>query len=96
LNNRLEWFLVIQYHGLISAAMALIIIGIIRLQNGTDLSPSNSIYMKVGFAVLVISWFVLMTWALVSLPKQYPDATTYAGGTKVSISYSCHPNLGIS
>jgi hypothetical protein len=86
LNNKLEWFLVIQYHFLISAAMVLIIIGIIRLENGTDLSPSDSIYLKVGFAVIVICWAVLMTWALLSLRQRPADATTYVHGTQVSIS----------
>jgi hypothetical protein len=96
LNNKFEWFLVIQYHCLITAAMALIIVGIMRLNDGTDLLPSNSIFMKIGFAVVVLSWFVLMVWALVSLPQQYADAATYADGTKVSISFFYNFNLSIS
>lgn len=75
--------------------MVLIIIGIVRLENGTDLSPSNSIYMKVGFAVLIICWLVLMSWALMSLRQRYADATTYADGTKVGVLYICYSKLGI-
>lgn len=74
----------------------MIIVGIIRLENGTDLSPSNSIFIKIGFAVVVICWLLLMIWALVSLPQQYADATTYADGTKVSISYIRYSKLSIS
>jgi hypothetical protein len=93
LNNKLEWFLVFQYHFLISAGMALIIVGIIRLENGTDLSPSNSIFMKVGFAVITICWLVLVAWALASLPQQYADTMTYSDGTQVSISCICYSKL---
>ena len=65
--------------------MALIIIGIVRLENGTDLLPSDSIYLKVGFAAIVICWVVLTTWALLSVRQQLADAITYMSGTQVSI-----------
>lgn len=65
--------------------MVIIIIGIIRLNNGTDLIPSDSIFMKIGFAAVFVCWMILMTWILLSLRRQFVDATTYADGTQVSI-----------
>ncbi|KAM0798782.1 hypothetical protein BDR22DRAFT_808325 [Usnea florida] len=77
-NNRREWFVVIQYHLLVSGALGLIIAGIISVENG-NLSSSTHALLKTGAALLVLCWFLLLFWTAVSLlsRKEYtPSATS--------------------
>ena len=83
-NNRLEWFFVIQYHLLVSGAMGLIIAGIVGLENG-NLSSSTHVLLKSGAAVLVLCWFLLLCWTAVSLlsRKKHTQTPTSGDGSKV-------------
>lgn len=84
LRNRLEWFLIIQYHCVISAAMALIIVGITRLENGQDAEATKSIFLKIGMTIVVLCWLVLLVWGLISLPRPKDiKIATYSNGSIV-------------
>jgi heme exporter protein D len=84
LRNKLEWFLVIQYHALVSIATGIIIIGLMRVYNLQDNLPT-SVYLQVGMGVLLLCWVLIFGWAFFSLPiPEFRDLAVFTEGTKVS------------
>lgn len=76
-----------QYHFLVSAAMVLVIIGITRVDKLLD-TKQTSVYLQVGMGLLMLTWLVLLGWALASLPlPKYRDVAVFPDGTKVSASF---------
>jgi hypothetical protein len=76
---------VIQYHLVVRTALALIIIGIVKLEGG---NAGATVLMKIRIAVMFLCWVILVTWTLISLRSyhNHVDAEVYADGTKVSTS----------
>ncbi|KAL6922178.1 hypothetical protein FSHL1_006145 [Fusarium sambucinum] len=68
LNRRFDIVLEVQYHALVGAAMALIIVSVINLQKGNDVS-TNKTLLKVASAIIALAWFLLAVWSLWSLGK---------------------------
>ncbi|MCJ1417932.1 hypothetical protein MMC32_004277 [Xylographa parallela] len=83
IGRKLEWALVIQYHGAISVALVLIIIGVINLEDRT-ISTTTSTLLKAAAAILIVCWAALVFWARVSMRKKGKELNTagYAAGTK--------------
>ncbi|CAF9928923.1 MAG: hypothetical protein ALECFALPRED_004175 [Alectoria fallacina] len=84
LRNKIEWFLVLQYHLLVSAALGLIIVGVVFLENG-NLSSNKRALLKIGAALVVLCWVLLLVWTLVSMPSYQTDtsAAIYRDGSKL-------------
>ncbi|MCJ1292779.1 hypothetical protein MMC34_004332 [Xylographa carneopallida] len=82
--RRLEWALVIQYHLVVSVALALVIVGVINLQSGI-ITTTTSVLLKVAAAILIVCWAALVLWTGVSMRKQGRDTSAkgYAEGTKL-------------
>ncbi|KAG5816910.1 hypothetical protein H9Q74_010844 [Fusarium xylarioides] len=74
LNRKLDIILEIQYHGLVAAAMALIIVSVVGLQNGNSVS-TNKTLLKVASALIALAWFLLAIWALWSFGKCQRSST---------------------
>ncbi|RDL37719.1 uncharacterized protein BP5553_05152 [Venustampulla echinocandica] len=73
-NNKLEWFLQINFHVIVGAAINLIIIALNKVENDhTD--PAKNTMLKIGYAVIAISWAILFVWTLVSRLNQKNQAT---------------------
>jgi NADH:ubiquinone oxidoreductase subunit 6 (subunit J) len=68
LNRRFDVVLEVQYHALVGAAMALIIVSVINLQKGKDVSHNETL-LKVASALIALAWFLLAVWSLWSLSK---------------------------
>ena len=85
----------IQYHLLVSGATGLIIAGIIDLENG-NLSSSTHALLKTGAALLVLCWFLLLFWTVVSLlsRKRYTQIPTSVDGSKVCLHVSIRAAIG--
>src|SRR3978361_2130109 len=86
LKRRLEWFLVIQYHFLVSAALALIVVGVVFIENGNKGSTTSAV-LKIGATLVLLSWILLIIWTSVSIGRSQMDinALAYVDGTKVRI-----------
>jgi hypothetical protein len=84
LRKKLEWFLVFNYHGLVVAALALVITGVAG-EEGNDPKPVDMTLRKVGLVVVLICWFVLVAWTALSFLRGQSDmnAPAYADGTRV-------------
>jgi hypothetical protein len=91
LRRNLEWFLVILYHIIVSAVLVLLVVGIVNIGDG---NAGRITLVKIGIALTLLCWVVLMAWTLVSLRSHQSDVTSegYADGTKVRISF---PQLNI-
>ncbi|KAF4947891.1 hypothetical protein FGADI_10051 [Fusarium gaditjirri] len=88
LNRKLDIILEIKYHGLVAAAMALIIVSVVGLQNGDSVS-TNKTLLKVASALIALAWLLLAIWALWSLGKCQKSslnnrASSFHGGKLVS------------
>ncbi|KAM0425047.1 hypothetical protein ACHAPT_009606 [Fusarium lateritium] len=68
LNRKLDVLLEIQYHGLVGAAMVLIIVSVINLQQGDSIATMK-VLLKIASALVALSWVLLVLWALWSLGK---------------------------
>jgi hypothetical protein len=73
---------VIQYHLAVVAGIVLVIIGIVKLQDGASV---GTMLMKVGMAVILACWVILAAWTLLSFPSPqgYTAMGVHAEGTKV-------------
>ncbi|OAF54504.2 hypothetical protein VC83_09030 [Pseudogymnoascus destructans] len=82
LNRKFEWILVIQYHLTVIAAMVLVIMGIVKLQDGASV---GNVLMKVGMGVVLACWAILAVWTLLSFrsSQEYAAGGLSADGTKV-------------
>ncbi|KFY98254.1 hypothetical protein V500_01751 [Pseudogymnoascus sp. VKM F-4518 (FW-2643)] len=82
LNRKFEWFLVIQYHLIVIAAMVLVIMGIVKLQDGASV---GTVLMKVGMGVVLALWVILAGWTLLSFRSSqgYTAVGVPADGTKL-------------
>ncbi|SCO78036.1 uncharacterized protein FRV6_02249 [Fusarium oxysporum] len=74
LSRKLDIILEIKYHGLVGAAMALIIVSVVGLQNGDSVS-TNKTLLKVASALIALAWLLLAIWALWSLGKCQKSST---------------------
>ncbi|KAG0649002.1 hypothetical protein D0Z07_5006 [Hyphodiscus hymeniophilus] len=81
LRKKLEWFLVISMHILVSLGLIVMIIGIVKVEDKKE-APNTSHVIKFGLLVVFICWLTLCAWALWSL-KGHPrtDPMFYANGT---------------
>jgi hypothetical protein len=52
--------------------MALIIVSVINLQKGNDVSTHKTL-LKVASAIIALAWFLLAIWSLWSLGKTRPS-----------------------
>ncbi|EKJ78609.1 hypothetical protein NXS19_004130 [Fusarium pseudograminearum] len=68
LNRRFDIVLEVQYHALVGAAMALIIVSVINLQKGKDVSKNETL-LHVASAIIALAWVLLAVWSLWSLGK---------------------------
>ncbi|KFY02097.1 hypothetical protein V490_00638 [Pseudogymnoascus sp. VKM F-3557] len=82
LNQKLEWFLIIQYHLTVILAMVLVIIGIVKLQDGDSV---GTVLMKVGMGIVLALWAILAIWTLLSFRSSqgYTAVGVPADGTKL-------------
>ncbi|KAK4694425.1 hypothetical protein P7C71_g3154, partial [Lecanoromycetidae sp. Uapishka_2] len=80
LNGKLEWFLVLQYHMLVSLALGLIVAGVVILEGGKSESTAK-VLMEIGAAALLVCWALLFTWIAVSMtPDEQTRAIVPLGG----------------
>ena len=85
LRRKLEWFLVINFHVIVSAAVIAVVIGIVHVENNHQ-KPSDSHIIKFGLAIVFICWITLFSWALLSLRAQrHTDPLFYANGSAVRL-----------
>jgi hypothetical protein len=77
---------VLGFHSIIIAGTVVIVIGIVKLTNGSTLESDRN-FVKAGAAVFVFCWLLLIVWALLSLRRHYKDVDgyAYADGTKVRL-----------
>ncbi|KAE8444747.1 hypothetical protein EG329_014307 [Mollisiaceae sp. DMI_Dod_QoI] len=73
INSKLEWFKVINLHGLVMAAMALIIVGVFQEINGKETKPGG--LMKAGVIMLLLAFLILAAWVIVSIRKREQEFT---------------------
>ncbi|KAM0347729.1 hypothetical protein ACHAPU_004744 [Fusarium lateritium] len=64
LNRRLDIVLEVKYHGLVGAAMALIIVAVTNSQDG-----DSKTLLTAASALMALAWLLLVIWALWSLGK---------------------------
>jgi hypothetical protein len=76
---------VIQYHFLVSASLAMIVVAVVYLEGG-HITPTASILLKVGSAMALLAWISLAFWSWLSLSSSKTDTygPAYTEGTKVS------------
>lgn len=88
LRKKLEWFLVINFHGLVVGALALVIAGVTG-EEGKDPKPVDLSLRKAGLLIVVACWFVLVAWVAVSFLRAQFDvkAPAYTDGSRVGISF---------
>jgi len=85
LRKKLEWFLVINFHVVVSAAVIAVVIGIVHVENNHQ-KPSDSHIIKFGLAIVFICWLTLFAWALLSLRgHKHTDPLFYANGSAVRL-----------
>src|SRR5271156_3054571 len=92
-GNRIwEWFVVIQYHALVSASLAMIVVAVVYLDSGHT-THTTSALLKVGVALVLVSWLLLVIGTCVSmrLSKTDINAPAYHAGTGVSINICFGP-----
>ncbi|TVY83228.1 hypothetical protein LSUE1_G004414 [Lachnellula suecica] len=84
LRKKLEWFLVINFHGAVVAGLALVIAGVAG-EEGSDPTAADSTLRKAGLLVVLACWFVLVAWTAVAYlrPQFDVNAPAYADGTKI-------------
>lgn len=80
----------IQYHVAVTAAIVLVIVGVVDVMNGKIKATSDSTLTKIGMAVIIVCWVVLFLAALVSMRHQsHIDGVAYAYGSTVSSPSPC-------
>ncbi|KAI9851329.1 MAG: hypothetical protein M1838_003970 [Thelocarpon superellum] len=84
LGRKFEWCVVIKYHFFVSGALGVLIAGIVFLQSGKHFSTAATL-LKLGAALLVICWALVVVWAGLSVITGDQDQTSpaYADGTKL-------------
>jgi hypothetical protein len=83
LNDKLQWAIVFQFHMFVSAALGLVIYGVVKLTGGHVTSTSSAL-MKVGGAGLVVCYVFLLGWAIVSWRlRRQSQSPAYEMGTTV-------------
>jgi hypothetical protein len=84
--RKLEWFVTIQYHTLVSVSLALVVVGVVKLEEGTITDGTKAV-LKVGMALVILSWLLLNFWTLVSWKSRKVVRTSpgYNDGTKASL-----------
>ncbi|KFY33594.1 hypothetical protein V494_07476 [Pseudogymnoascus sp. VKM F-4513 (FW-928)] len=82
INQKFEWILVIQFHMTVIAAMVLVIIGILKLQDGASV---GNVLMKVGMGVILACWAILALWTVLSFRSSpgYDDTGVPSDGTRL-------------
>jgi hypothetical protein len=85
-RKKLEWFLVFNYHGLVIAALALVIIGVVG-EEGNSPKPMDLTLRKAGLLIVLALWFILLAWTAISFLRGQCDANApaYVDGTRVGI-----------
>jgi hypothetical protein len=80
-----EWFFVFNLHGMLSVAMILILLGITHMMDNTE-TDTTKFLMKMGMSMMVLTYFIVMTWLIFSLmgSQSEPTAPAYADGSMVS------------
>jgi hypothetical protein len=88
----MEWFVTIQYHTLVSVSLALVVVGIVKLEEGTITDGTKAV-LKVGIALVILSWLLLNIWTMVSWKSRKVVRTSpgYNDGTKARLlsSFEC-------
>jgi hypothetical protein len=93
-RRALEWLCVIQFHFVVVAGVALVVIGVVKV-TGPNPKASDETLMKVGVIIILICWVVLVGWtAFAFLSSGYDRRTpAYAPGTKVNHTSVLNPNF---
>ncbi|CZR64615.1 uncharacterized protein PAC_14513 [Phialocephala subalpina] len=65
LKSKFEWFKVLNFHGFVIAAMALVIVGVVEIMGDKTYTPNT--LMKVGVVMLLLAWSILSAWVLISM-----------------------------
>jgi hypothetical protein len=91
-QDRHDRIFVVLVHGLVFAGMALIIVGIVHIVEGTSDSEDAS-HVKIGLALLAISWGLLCAAALYSLLAS--GVGMFPSGIKVSAMFPLAASLGL-
>jgi hypothetical protein len=72
--------------------MILIVVGIIRMIENTE-TDTTKVLMKMGMAMMVISYFLVVAWLIWSLMESQnePSSPAHANGSMVSKLQPKHP-----
>lgn len=83
-NRKLEWLAAMQYHTLVSVCLVMIIISVVKLEN-RKITHTTQDVLKIGVALLIIAWILLVLWTLLSWRSRSIDklAPGYLDGTKL-------------
>jgi hypothetical protein len=77
---------VLNFHGMISAAMVLIVLGIIAMMKGKETHTTDTL-MKIGMAIMVLCYQLAWLWTGFSFfnSQQEPSSAAYDDGRMVSL-----------
>lgn len=80
----MTWFLIFQYHTLVSVALIMVIISIIKLESGKK-TPTTSNLIKIGITLLILAWVLLVVWTFLTWRSKSVErmAPGFADGTRV-------------
>ncbi|KAL7956592.1 hypothetical protein V8C34DRAFT_210701 [Trichoderma compactum] len=89
LDKKVEWTVVLLFHGIATTGVAILAIGVSNLDSGnakpSDVSTDDSL-VKTGIALLTLSWAIVAivsVWALAHPAKSQKSKSSIAAGTRL-------------
>lgn len=93
LDKKVEWTVVLLFHGIATTGVAILAIGVSNLDSSnvkpSDISTDDSL-VKAGIALLTLSWAIVAivsVWALAHPAKSQKSKSSIVAGTRVSVSH---------
>jgi hypothetical protein len=91
LDKKVEWTVVLLFHGIATTGVAILAIGVSNLDSSnvklSDISTDDSL-VKAGIALLTLSWAIVAivsVWALAHPAKSQRPKSSIVAGTRVSV-----------
>lgn len=91
MDRKMEWIIVLLYHMIVAGGIAILAIGVSSLES-SDPKPNSLTLVKVGAAILTVSWILVSAWAGFSFvsAKKRADAVLFREGT--TVRSAIHPS----
>lgn len=95
LDKKVEWTVVLLFHGIATTGVAILAIGVSNLDSSnvkpSDVSTDETL-VKAGIALLTLSWAIVAivsVWALAHPAKSRKSKSVITAGTRVSAPHEC-------